>query len=148
NVDGAALAKELTAALDRLPRGATSISDLSAHVEEAVERGWVFGTLMFGEAQGRTGHLVLGCLKTPGLRNAVLSISKEFGKIKPEALAEDFAKIVGGSPEDGLGASDGSNLAGGAAPGEASGAMAPAQMGKQEALKKFTVNLTDKAPKG
>src|SRR5580698_5051044 len=47
NVDGAALAKELTASLDRLPRGATSISDLSAHVEEAVERGWVFGTLMF-----------------------------------------------------------------------------------------------------
>ncbi|MBV8652884.1 MAG: AAA family ATPase, partial [Alphaproteobacteria bacterium] len=148
NVDGAALAKELTAALDRLPRGATSISDLSAHVEEAVERGWVFGTLMFGEAQVRTGHLVLGCLKTPGLRNAVLSISKEFGKIKPEALAEDFAKIVGGSPEDGLGASDGSNLAGGAAPGEASGAMAPAQMGKQEALKKFTVDLTEKARKG
>src|SRR5438105_13292944 len=69
-VDGATLAKELTASLDRLPRGATAISDLSAHVEEAVERGWVFATLMFGETQVRTGHLVLGCLKTPGLRNA------------------------------------------------------------------------------
>ncbi len=37
-----------------------SISDLSAHVESAVERGWVYGTLMFGEAQVRTGHLVVG----------------------------------------------------------------------------------------
>jgi type VI secretion system protein VasG len=147
-VDGATLAKELTASLDRLPRGATAISDLSAHVEEAVERGWVFATLMFGETQVRTGHLVLGCLKTPGLRNAMLSISKEFGKIKPEALAERLAAITAGSPEDGLGASDGSSLAGGAAPGEASGAMAPAQMGKQEALKKFTVDLTEKARKG
>jgi len=40
--------------LDRLPRGATSISDLSPHIEEAVERGWVYGTLMFGESQVRT----------------------------------------------------------------------------------------------
>src|SRR6185312_10589809 len=147
-VNGATLAKDITAALDRLPRGATAISDLSAHVEESVERGWVFATLMFGETQVRTGHLMVGWLRTPGLKNALLSISKEFAKVKPETLSERLASIVGGSPEDGLGASDGSNLAGGAAPGEASGAMAPAQMGKQEALKRFTVDLTEKAKKG
>ncbi|HZS84170.1 MAG TPA: type VI secretion system ATPase TssH [Stellaceae bacterium] len=148
DINGAVLAKELTAALDRLPRGATAVSDLSAHVEEAVERGWVFGTLMFGEAQVRTGHLLLGCLKTSGLKNALLAISKEFAKVKPDDLAERLPQIVSGSPEDGLGASDGSNLAGGAAPGEASGAIAPAQMGKEEALKRFTVDLTEKARKG
>ncbi len=148
DVNAATLAKDLTAALDRLPRGATAISDLSSHVEEAVERGWVFATLMFGDAQVRSGHLVLGCLKTTGLKNALISISKEFAKLKPEDLTERLHEIVGGSPEDGLGASDGSNLSGGAAPGEASGAMAPAQMGKQEALKRFTVDLTDKARKG
>jgi len=139
------LARDLTAGLDRLPRGATSISDLSAHVEEATERGWVFGTLMFGETQVRTGHLVLGCLRTPGLRNALLAISKEFAKLKPEELADRFTAIVGGSPEDGLGAHDGSNLAGAAVPGETSGAIAPAPMGKQEALKRFTVDLTERA---
>ena len=62
-VNAGTLVKDLTAELDRLPRGATSISDLSSHVEEAVERGWVFATLMYGEAQVRTGHLLLGCLK-------------------------------------------------------------------------------------
>ena len=46
-----------------------------------------------------------------------------------------------------LRATDGSNL-GGATPGEASGAMAPAQMGKQEALKQFTIDWTDRAKKG
>ncbi len=144
-----ALAKDMTAALDRLPRGATAISDLSAHVEEATERGWVFATLMFGEAQVRSGHLLLGCLKTPGLRNALLSMSKELGKIKPEELSESFAKIVGGSPEDGLGASDGSAFgAGGTTPGEASDALAPPQLGKQEALKRFTIDLTERARKG
>jgi type VI secretion system protein VasG len=147
-LSAATLAKDMTAALDRLPRGATAISDLSAHVEEAVERGWVFGTLMFGETQVRTGHLLLGCLKTPGLRNALLSISKEFGKIKAETFGDRFAEICGGSPEERLTAHDGSNLAGSAAPGEAASAMAPAQMGKEEALKRFTVDLTEKARRG
>jgi type VI secretion system protein VasG len=35
-----------------------------------------------------------------------------------------------------------------AAPGDASGAMAPAQMGKQEALKRFATDLTERARKG
>src|SRR5688572_31165625 len=47
-LDPSRLAKDMTEALDRLPRGATSISDLSTHIENAVERGWVYGTLMFG----------------------------------------------------------------------------------------------------
>ncbi|MBU0754423.1 MAG: type VI secretion system ATPase TssH, partial [Planctomycetes bacterium] len=54
NLEPARVAADLTAALDRLPRGSTSISDLSSHVEEAVERGWVYGSLMFGESQIRT----------------------------------------------------------------------------------------------
>ena len=90
----------MTEALDRLPRGATSISDLSSHVEDAVERGWVYGTLMFGDAQVRTGYLiVVGMLKTPSLRNALLAISREFEKIKVDDLADEFDKIVAGSPE-------------------------------------------------
>src|SRR5512138_29918 len=71
-LDPARLAGDLTEALDRLPRGSTSISDLSSHLEEAVERGWVFGTLLFGEGQVRTGHLVVGILKTNALRHALL----------------------------------------------------------------------------
>ena len=35
NLDPARLARDLTAALDRLPRGSTSITDLSSHLEEA-----------------------------------------------------------------------------------------------------------------
>jgi type VI secretion system protein VasG len=148
NLDPSRLAKDFTDALDRLPRGSTSISDLSSHVEEAVERGWVFGTLMFGESQVRSGHLVVGILKTKGLTHALQSISREFDKIKPDTLTERFAEIVSGSPEEGLHASDGFQVGGGAVPGEASGAMSPAQMGKQEALKQFTVDLTEQARQG
>jgi type VI secretion system protein VasG len=144
-IDSSRLAKDVTEALDRLPRGATSISDLSAHVENAVERGWVFATLMFGEAQVRTGHLVIGILKTSSLRNAFIGISRQFDAIKLDTLTDDFRRIVGGSPEETLSATDGSRLA---APGETSDAIAPAAMGKQEALKKFATDLTERARKG
>src|SRR4051794_7325438 len=142
------LATDMTTALDRLPRGATSISDFSPHLEESVERAWVYATLMFKESQIRTGHLLFGILKTSNLRNVLVGMSGEFAKVKPDDLAASFQKIVGGSPEDAQQAADGSTLSGGAAPGEANGAMAPAAMGKQEALAKFSVDLTEKATKG
>jgi len=142
------LAKDFTEALDRLPRGATSISDLSAHVDAAVREGWVYSTLLFNDAQVRTGHLLVGMLKTPDLRNALLAISREFDRIKLDDLMERFGDIVAASPENGLRATDGSQVGGGAAPGEASDAMAPPQMGKQDALQRFSVDLTERAKKG
>ena len=144
-LDTSRLAKDMTDALDRLPRGATSISDLSSHIENAVERAWVYGTLLFGEYKVRTGHVMVGMLKTSSLRNALYNISRQFERVKLEALSDDFARIVSGSPEEALQTAEGGVA--GAAPGEASGAMAPAAMGKQEALKKFAVDLTERARK-
>ena len=146
SVEPARLARDLTEALDRLPRGSTSITDLSSHVEEAVERGWVYGSLMFGESQVRTGYLLIGILKTPSLRHGLLNLSGEFDKIKVETLSERFDEYVGDSPENALSANDGFNAA--STPGEASGAMAPSAMGKQEALKRFTVDMTEQARSG
>ncbi|MBK5002300.1 type VI secretion system ATPase TssH [Pseudomonas sp. S31] len=145
DVEPARLARDLTDALDRLPRGSTSITDLSSQVEEAVERGWVYGSLMFGESQVRTGYLLVGILKTPSLRNALLGLSSEFAKLKIEALSERFDEYVGDSPENHLAATDGFSAG---VPGEASGAVAPAAMGKQEALQRFTVDLTEQARSG
>jgi len=142
-LDASRLAADIPAALDKLPRGATSISDFSPHIEEMIERAWTLSTLMFGEHQVRTGHLLLAGMRTTNLRNVLSGISKQFDRVKPEALADGFAKIVAGSPEDQLQATDGS-----AAPGETSGAMAPAAMGKGEALAKYAVDLTERARRG
>jgi len=144
-IDPSRLAADMTAELDRLPRGSTSISDLSSHLEESVERGWVYGSLLFGESQIRTGHLIVGILKTSGLKNVLLRISKEFDKIKLEQLTDSYAKIVAGSPEETLAATDGSTMRAEAEAGAETGEMAPAAMGKQEALAKFSVDLTEKA---
>ncbi len=147
-VDPSRLAADLTAALDALPRGATAISDFSPHLEEAVERGWLYATLLFGANRVRTGHLVVGILKTSHLRSVLLSLSRQFDKVKVDDLCQQFDAIVGGSPEDALAATDGSAVGGGVAPGEASAAMAPAEMGKQEALAQFSVDLTERARTG
>ena len=130
NLNPSRLVKDMTDSLDRLPRGSTSISDLSSHIEEAVERGWVYGTLMFGESQVRTGHLMVGMLKTRSLQHALHDMSPEFAKVELDKLTDRFDEIVAGSPEDSLSASDGFQVGGGAVPGEASGAMPPAAMGK------------------
>jgi len=148
NIDPARLARDVTESLDRLPRGSTSISDLSSHVEEAVERGWVYATLMFGESQVRFGYLIIGMLKTRGLRSALYGVSGEFEKIKLDTLMDRFAEVVAGSPEEALKATDGFAIGGGAAPGEASGAMPSAQIGGQEALNRYTVDLTERARSG
>ncbi|WP_062481204.1 type VI secretion system ATPase TssH [Variovorax boronicumulans] len=146
-LDVSVIAKDMTAALDRLPRGATAISDFSPHIENAIERAWTYATLQFGEAQVRTGYILVGMLKTQSLRNPLFGLSKQFEKIKVEDLADNFPKICDASPEAQMRAQDGTGMGSGA-PGEDSGAMAPAAMGKGDALKKFAVDLTEKAKKG
>ncbi len=147
-LDAARLAADMVKALDRLPGGATAISDLSDHLQNAVERGWVYATLMYNQNQVRGATLLLGILKTPSLRTVLHAMSKEFQAIDPDKFSNELAKVVAGSPEDQQVATDGSGLDASGGPGEVSGAMAPAQLGKQEALRKFAVDLTERARNG
>jgi type VI secretion system protein VasG len=143
-LDPGRIAAEMTRALDALPRGASSISDLSDHLEDAMERAWVWGSLLYNSSQVRTGHLLLGMLKTPSLRRILHDISPEFQKIKPDALVDEFATATAGSPEEAMVPKDGSRTGAGSAPGE----MAPASMGKEEALSQFCTDMTEQAREG
>src|SRR5947209_19774138 len=98
-IDQSRLATDLTGALDKLPRGATAISDFSPHLEEAVERGWLYASLLYNEPRVRTGHMILGMLKTPGLRNVFTGISREFAKLKADDFSDALPQVVSGSPE-------------------------------------------------
>ncbi len=144
-IDHARLASDLTAALDRLPRGATSISDFSPHLEHAIKEGWLYGSLMFNSPAVRTGHVLVGLVSDSSLRSQLLTISGQFNKLKRDQLTESFDELTAGSPEQDLAAQDGSAAA---EPGQASEAMPPAAMGKGEALKRFSVDLTQRARDG
>ncbi|MCL2450350.1 MAG: AAA family ATPase, partial [Polyangiaceae bacterium] len=138
-LDAGRLARDLLEALDRLPRGATAVSDLSVHIEEAVERGWLYASLKYGQDRVRVGHALVGLLKTANLRNTLLAISREFAKIKPDDITDRLADITAGSPEE---------RASAAPEKSATGEAPPAVLGKQEALAKFSVDLTERARKG
>jgi type VI secretion system protein VasG len=89
-LDVSVLAKDITAALDRLPRGATAISDISDSIDTAVRTKL---GLRHADVQGHVGAQRLhaaGMLKTKSLRNALFAISRQFEKIKPDDLADDL----------------------------------------------------------
>ena len=143
-VDDAALARDTVAALDALPRGATAISDFSPQIEEAVEKGWLYASLMFAAGRVRSGHLVLGMLKTPQLKNALLSISSEWRKVQVDKLGDEFAAICAGSSETG---SENAGVAP-SADGEPGAVDGGGGAAGGEALAKFSVDLTERARKG
>ncbi|MET3667637.1 type VI secretion system ATPase TssH [Caulobacter sp. 1776] len=140
-LDEVKLVRDVVAALDALPRGATAISDFSPQIEEAIEKGWLYASLMFQAGKVRTGHLMFGMLKTPTLRNALFSISSEFRKIAADALADGFDQIVAGSAEIG-----GAPIAEAAA--ESAGSSADPFAAGGETLAKYSVDLTAKARSG
>lgn len=140
-VDDAKLAKDIVAALDALPRGATSISDFSPQIEEAVERGWLYASLQFGAAKVRTGHLLYAMLKTATLKNALFAMSGEFRKVNPEKLVTEFAAVTVRSHEQTETAAASSAMSTG------QDGDAPPQTG-DSALAQYSVDLTAKAKAG
>lgn len=149
NIDSSRLTADIIGYLDRLPGGASSISDLSSRIDELMEQSWIYTTLLFKDIKIRTSYLIIAALKTKNLANEIYGISNEFKKIKIDELVDSFKVIVKNSSENHLSSSDDTAAIGaGAAPGESSGAVAPAMMGKQEALKKYAVDLTERAKKG
>ncbi len=150
HIDNAHLAADLTHALDALPKGATAVRDFSPHVLTAIKEGWLYATLMYNDPRVRTGYLLVGILKDESLHNVLFGISKLFRQINLDELTEGLRSILQGSPEDNLGAKDGSDLtisalAGGA---EDTGAPSEAMEGKRPALEKFSIDLTGRARTG
>ena len=90
---------------------------------------------MFGETQVRTGHLLFGALRTThAAQRAVSRISRAVrarqGRSAGRRVCQNPRRLAGRSARR--------DRRQRGTPGEASGAMAPAAMGKQEALAKFS----------
>jgi type VI secretion system protein VasG len=138
-IDDTQLARDVVSTLDGLPRGASSISDFSPQIEEAIEKGWLYASLQFSASRVRTGHLLYGMLRTPTLKNALGSISAEWRKVQVEKLGEEFEKICASSTEQ-------TQVDAGPATGATDTGGGPVAEG--EALIKFSVDLTEQARTG
>jgi type VI secretion system protein VasG len=141
-MDETRLARDTVGVLDGLPRGATAISDFAPQIEESIEKGWLYASLMFSAQRVRTGHLIYGMLKTPTLKNALQSISLEWRKVQVDRLGDEFEKICASSAETTAAASEAAPMAGdGSGPGGTAG-------GGAGALAQFSVDLTERARTG
>jgi type VI secretion system protein VasG len=143
-LDEAKLAKDMVAALDALPRGASSITDFSNNIQLAIKEAWMVASLIFNEGAIRTGHLLCALKQTPEYARLLHDMSGEFVKINGDLFAEKFAGIVTNSAETSASAAEGET----AATGQAGAMMGTAAMGKGDALKQYTQDMTAEAAEG
>lgn len=134
-LDEAKVRSDILAAVEKLPTGATAVSDFSEHIQEVVEQAWTYSSLKFGADKIRSGYIFYTLLKIPSLKNILNNISPEFLKLKPETLGDEMASIVAGSAEN----------------AEVEHKTAITESGSQSsesALAKYGSNLTEKAKNG
>ena len=100
-IDASLFIDDIVDTLNRLPK--SGFKDLSDDLFRAFERGYARGSVPQGEESIRSGHILLGMLRTQWLREELQSISPLIDRIDIRALAEGFPGIVKGSAEHGLG---------------------------------------------
>jgi type VI secretion system protein VasG len=110
-------------------------------VDHAVERAWVYASLRFEATSIRGGHLLAGMVKTPGLRQVLSGISREFDKLVPDVLIAQLPAWTEGSPEDDFDAAAPAPGAAATQPGDGAAAGGTA-------LAKYASDLTAKARAG
>jgi type VI secretion system protein VasG len=144
-LDRAKAIADLSGVASGFRRNETEMPGIANHISDILDRGWHYATLFFGETQIRSGHMIVGALKTLELRRALVDASKEFNKIPVDQLATEHRKIWQKSAEEDLQPMDGSGLR---AAGSA-GAQAAAEGAKGTTpLDRFSIDLTAKAASG
>jgi len=143
-VDRARLLQELANVVNGFAMNKTEMPGVSESIVDALDRGWYYATLLFGETQIRSGHILVACLKDLRLKRVLSGISKEFDRMDPEELTNEYAKIWHNSDEENLRPMDRSGLRAAGSPGEASAAGPKGTT----ALDRFSIDLTARAASG
>src|ERR1700723_1569114 len=143
-LDRAKLLADATAVVNGFRKNETEMPGISNPVADSLDRGWHYATLLFGETQIRTGHLLVGILKSLELRRALIGVSQEFAKLPVDEIAAGQGAIWTGSDEGNLRPMDGSGVA---AAGTEGAAAAPGAKGTT-ALDRFSQDLTARAKAG
>jgi type VI secretion system protein VasG len=140
----AKLLADATAVVNGFRKNETEMPGISNQVADTLDRGWHYATLLFGETQIRTGHLLVAMLKSIELRRALVGVSQEFARIPIDEVAANHRSIWEGSEEGNLRPMDGSGVAAASAEGTTA---APGAKGTT-ALDRFSQDLTAKAKAG
>ncbi|WP_420857753.1 type VI secretion system ATPase TssH [Marivivens marinus] len=140
-LDRGRVLKDIDQAMAALDKNVTETPGISETLADALNHAWTYATLLFGEAQIRTGHVLVALLNDQNLKRAVLRCSKEFDKISVDQLSAEARTLWADSEEDDMRPMDGSGLSsgGGAA------ADGDARAGASTALGRFAKDMTANA---
>ncbi|MFI0844725.1 type VI secretion system ATPase TssH [Mesorhizobium sp. IMUNJ 23232] len=144
-LDKAKLLKDLASTIDGFRKQETEMPGISTQITDSLDRGWYYATLFFGETQIRTGHLLIGILKSRELRRALQQLSAQLSQLNDDIIAAESRKIWGQSDEENLRPMDSSGLS--ARPAGAPAGDTPASRGTT-ALDRFSVDMTAAAAAG
>lgn len=140
-LDRGQVLKDLGRAMDALQKNVTETPGISERLADALNHAWTYASLFFGEAQIRTGHLLVALLNDSALRHAIIQYSPIFDDLSPDHIGREARTMWASSEEEDMRPMDGSGLrAGGGAGHEGQGA--------STALGRFSVDMTAQAAEG
>ena len=142
-LDRAQMVKDLGNVIESFKKNATEMPAISESLTTMMDHGWRFATLMFAEAQIRTGHILVAVLKDKETRAKLAQISKVFNEINVESLIGEARSAWKDSDEEDMRPMDGTGIGRTGSGGASSGAV-----GGTTALARFAVDMTDVAASG
>ena len=142
-LDRAQLVKDLGNVIDSFKKNATEMPAISEALTTMMDHGWRYATLMFAEAQIRTGHVLVAVLKDKETRAKLAQISKVFNEINVESLISEARSAWKDSDEEDMRPMDGTGVGRAAGGGAAAGGV-----GGTTALARFAVDMTEVAASG
>ena len=89
-VDKSRLSAELTRSLDKLKSGNARTPALSPTILKMLTEAWTIGSIDYNANQIRTGFTILALATDGELVRLMREVSREFQKIQPEALRNEF----------------------------------------------------------
>jgi type VI secretion system protein VasG len=116
-LDRAKMQTNIVDVINGFRKNQTEMPAVSNSVIDALDRGWHYATLFFGETQIRTGHILVAAFKSLELHRALVNASSEFEKINVDVLANEHRTIWAGSEEEVLRPIDGAGLRAAGTPG-------------------------------
>ncbi|SFJ83451.1 type VI secretion system ATPase TssH [Jannaschia pohangensis] len=142
DLDRGTALKDLDRAMAALDKNVTETPGISEALSDTLNHAWTYATLLFGEAQIRTGHILTALLADPNLRRSLTRYSKVFDTLSPDRLSSDARTLWADSDEEDMRPMDGSGLssAGSGGTGEASKGTT--------ALGRFSTDMTAEAESG
>ena len=136
---GAQLAR-LMDRINKLKRNITEMPSFSAEIYGVLNDGWRYASLLFGDTQIRSGHILFAMLCEPALQQVLRSFDEGLGRLSSDTLFRESQVVWSSSGEERMQA-----LAPAAPQSQGGGAERARGSG---ALARFSIDMTAQAESG